>query len=650
MKTLYRLSIKNLVDNFFRPLVIKKVETCRSKRKFTNQTFKTDRAKNVKGDRVYIDNVESGRNGYFCLGCDKPMQANIQRKNPNHRSYFSHIPVDLSKGEKKCTYSNREQRELIATDILQHIKTIKVPEVLKFPPKGSKCNPVELAKAKFVSAHKVRSQLTFYEDEEGRIHNGKNPDIHNRYLLLRPDVTFFNEKDEPILFIELVVTHKVTDEKKIKLRRLGIDTVSVIVPRGSDQEIEENFKSVKRVKWEYNDKEARTSYLSVSDRAPEGVLEFDEQQKRIFGESVPCRRSRINNTIRSLRKCLEGKSYKDSERDFEREIFRIKNATERAKERLEQLEAGIDKEIRLQFTEQNSSLERQGGKLDDEESRFKKDSESLERRYQSKREKIRWEQERVEKDKITKLEDGGTEEEIRARFKRRSEELRDEFEEISEDWKRINGEKKEIIGNLAKRRAELPASFNEEEGKFRDELIEQLRYKEESLSSDIEREARNVGKLREERENISEKFRKLEERERESFREKEGRIRGKLAGQFRIKGESLSGKIGREERSIAKIRDRKKTISEEFGKLEERERANFREQERGIAEQEEILEETVREELTRELHNPSSGLPRGIIHILEAQRVGRDYKDAEREEALYKRARKFFEKGTWKKR
>lgn len=32
-----------------------------------------DWAKNVKGEHLFIDNAESGRNGYYCIGCDKQM-------------------------------------------------------------------------------------------------------------------------------------------------------------------------------------------------------------------------------------------------------------------------------------------------------------------------------------------------------------------------------------------------------------------------------------------------------------------------------------------------------------------------------------------------------------------------------------------------
>jgi len=371
-------------------------------KKIYEPNLETDRAKNVKGETVYIDDAESGRKGYFCFGCDKKMQANIQRKNPNFRSYFSHIPVDVLKGEKKCTYSNREHRELIATDILQRIKRIKVPRVLKFPPNGAKGNPVELTKEKFISAHKVKSQLTFYEDKEGIIYNGKNPEIGNRYLLLRPDVTFFNEKDEAILFIELVDTHKVTDEKKIKLRRLGIDTISIIVPRASDQEIEENFKSVQRVKWEYNDEEARTSYISVSYRAPKGVLEFDQQQRRIFGESVSCRQSRINNTIRSLRKCLEGEFYDNIKRDFEREIFRVKKATEASQKRLADLEKRYDEEAFSEIAGRFEDFEREKSEFERAEEIFGTAKSGMEKLYFGKRNELEEQFREVENFELTK--------------------------------------------------------------------------------------------------------------------------------------------------------------------------------------------------------------------------------------------------------
>lgn len=603
--------------------------------------LETDRAENVRGEVIYIDFAESGRKGYSCLGCGKPMQANIQRKNPKYKSYFSHVPVDLSKGEKKCTYSNREQRELIATDILQRLKRIKVPSVLKYPPNGTKGNPVELSKAKFIEAHHVRSQVTFYEDEEGNVLSDKNPKVLEKYLLMRPDVVFYNHKDQPILFVELVDTHKVSDEKKIKLRRLGVNTVSVIVPRGSDQEIEDNFKSVERVKWEYNEEESNTNYVSVSHRAPKGILEFDEYQRRIFKESVRCRNSRLNNLIRSLTKCLERESYSNVERDFEREIFRIENATAALKERLEEKERRIDSEVRTQFTEQNINLERQRGKLDDSEREFQKKSIELEGRYRSTKENIRRDFERADRDKRTELQDGGTKEQIEERFKRGRDELRSEFEGISEEFRSAINSKKESIQNITGETERLAERFDRLESEERErhnlelsgnkERFEaQFRIEEEELSEKIKREERIIEELRAKEGSLREEFEQLEQKESNHFRDRRAQIKEE------------------EGRTVREIRDTEKTLREEFRDLEEQEYRSLREAELRILNEEGRFEETIREEFIRELNESTNGFPRRIKHVLEAERVGNDYKDAQRQEEYYKRARELFNKGAWK--
>lgn len=279
-----------------------------------------DWAKNVKGAHVFIDGAESGRKGYYCIGCSKEMEAVIQKKNPARKSFFRHVPIDIKKGEKACTFSNREYRELLATDVLQRLKRIKVPAVYKFSRNSNTDSPNLLQPSKFITAHKVRSQVWFYEDADGTIKHGKNPDIDKRYLLLRPDVVFFDSKGKAILFIELVVTHKINDEKRIKLSRLGIDTVSVIVPRSSEQDIEDNFKTTQRTKWEYNGIEADTEYLPVSTGTSAGILEIDQEQRRIFEEGYTCRKSRLGNTIRTIKRCLGAKSYRRSELEFEQEI------------------------------------------------------------------------------------------------------------------------------------------------------------------------------------------------------------------------------------------------------------------------------------------------------------------------------------------
>lgn len=432
-----------------------------------------DWAKNVKGEHLYIDDAQSGRKaGYFCIGCDKQMDAVIRKKNPKYRSYFRHVPIDISKDETPCTFSNRKYREILATDILQRLKSIKVPSVYKYPPKGEDGAPMLLNKVKYVTANKVKSQLTFYEDSEGAVKFGKNPEIEDRYLLIRPDVVFFDVNDIPILLIELVVTHKVNEEKKIKLRRLGIDTVSIIIPKSTEQEIEDNFKTTKRVKWEYNGDEANTKYVRVPSGTSERVLEFDADQRRIFEESNACRKARLNNTLRTFKKCLQSESYRRAKRDFESEISRIEKATKAEQQRLDDMEARIDQEVRGELAERIRTIKNGRSSISEEESRFREYSEDLENRYHSK------------------------------------------DRELREEESRIN--------SLIQEQFSLGDSSEDIEGKFKEagrNLEEEFYHKTERVRQDIERDTRSLEKLRIEEGNLPNEFKHLEKREHKEFAE-----------------------------------------------------------------------------------------------------------------------------------
>jgi len=575
---------------------------------------------------IHISAAERGLNGYFCLGCKKEMQA-VKGKKRVH--YFRHHAKNVDKHNIECVVASRNYRELIARDILHRLKELKVPELFKIPPKGEDGLPMLLKPSETIKAHKVKSELTFYEDENCEIKFGQNPDIENRFLLIRPDITFFNEKNKPILLVEFVVSHKIDNEKKLKLKRLGLDTVQIIIPKKPETEIEKALKSKTKVNWVYNEIEANTKYIFVPETTNNGVWSIDDDQRNIFEESYKCRSSQIKYLIRTVKRALESQSYKRTEQLFKSEISRIEKATAAERKKLEGLETRIDKEVRSQFTEQNINLERQGGKLDFEESKFEEDFRDLERRYQSKREKIRREQEKVDSDKTTELENGGTAEEIRSRFRQRSNELQEEFEEISKDWRRSYEERRTSNRNISQRTEELPEFFNKLEREEYDHFKAEKSGVEERIEEQIRREERNIRELRDKERTLRGEFEKLERREFENFREQETRI------------------TEEEERNIKKLRDTEKTLSEEFRGLEKREQENFREQKGKIIEEEKQLERTIREELARELREPTSRLPKRISFILEAQRVGSDFKDAQRLETRYKRAREFFKKGTW---
>ena len=163
-------------------------------------------ALNVEDEIVYVEDVERGRKGYFCIGCKQQMQA-VKPKVTNIRAYFRH-DVKFT-GSKKCTYSDETYRHKLAKEVLQDYKRIKVPPLYKYPPKGIEGVPSLIRESTYIEAAKVKIEVPFFEDENGEIRFGKEDNNGDRFLIVQPDVTFFNFKNEPILFVELAATHKV---------------------------------------------------------------------------------------------------------------------------------------------------------------------------------------------------------------------------------------------------------------------------------------------------------------------------------------------------------------------------------------------------------------------------------------------------------
>ena len=576
--------------------------------KSQNSDFQNDWAYNENFTyHIHISEAKSGLNGYYCLGCKKEMQA---AKGLKRIHYFRHHAKNVDKDNTECVVASRNYRELIARDILQRLKQLKVPDVYKFPSMGQGGKPMLLQKSETIVAHKVKSEITFYEDENCVVQFGQNPEVDQRFLLIRPDITFFNKKEEPILLIEFVVTHKIDDEKRLKLKRLGLNTVQIIIPKRPENEIEAALKSQTKVKWVYNEIEANTEYIFVSEATNNGIWSIDDDQRNIFEESYKCRASQLKYLIRSVKRALESQSYNRTEQLFESEISRVEKATAAEQQRLGKLETGIDNEVQLQYADQFIELDRQRGKLDESEKEFRRHIEGLEERYRTKDDKIRGEQEEIRGDqeglndiKRRELENGGTEESIRERFRRAGEELRHDFEITSEDLKRSIDREIEYKGKLSEDEAKLPGFFKQ---------LESKEYENFAIERDRNRNW----------------FRALND------------------GEERI----LSEDISKEEASLKELQLKEGTLAEEFGELEERERARFREEEASLIAEEKRYQESIREELIKEFRESTTELPKRLKFLLEAQRVGCDYKTAQRQEQYYQRARDFFNKGTWEKK
>lgn len=293
-------------------------------------------AKNVEQNIIHISDAKSGRQGYFCLGCDRPMQA-VKQSKINRISYFRH-DHNASAGEAKCTYKDETYRHKIAKEYLINFKKVKVPSLYKYPPKGSEGIANLIFKEKYIEASFVMPELSFYEDKNGEIHFEKNlPRSENNFLLLKPDITFFDANAKPILLIELIATHKLTEEKKLSLKRLGIDTIQITIPKDSPESIEQVFEKTNRTKWIYNYEQENTDYIPISIPDSEGVSSIDENQRKLFEESFKCRVSQIGNLIRSINRCLASEQFGTIAGDFESEISRVTRNTETERDDLEKV-------------------------------------------------------------------------------------------------------------------------------------------------------------------------------------------------------------------------------------------------------------------------------------------------------------------------
>jgi hypothetical protein len=444
-----------------------------------------DWAKDIKGDPIHINNAKSGLQGYYCLGCDKEMQA-VKFKNPKYHSYFRHHAHNVDKDKTECVIASKIYRERLAEQILHRLRRLKVPSLYKYAPKGINGQPNLIQESKIVKAFKVKSQLSFYEDEDGNINYGKNLDIENRYLLIRPDVTFFNEKDEPILFIEFVITHKLPPDKKVKLHRLGIDTVQIIIPKLPENEIEESLKSVRKIKWVYNEIEANTNYVFIPKGDTEGISSIDEDQRRLFEESFKCRTAQINNLIRDINLCLRSKSYRRAERHFESEISRIERATKAERQGLEDVERRFESEIRTQLAGEFQAIEFQEEQFNREERGFQKESTDLENRYFDKIKDIRKEQNAINSLTEEELEDHRTEEVIKYQFRDKKEGLEGDFIAERKRFERNIETQRNRIEGFLREKSNLTGQFEQLERDAQNEF--------EETSRKLEQEETNLNK------------------------------------------------------------------------------------------------------------------------------------------------------------
>lgn len=447
-------------------------------------------AKNVKGEIKFILDVESGRKGYWCLGCDEEMQA-VKFKVEHHKSYFRHDPKDV-KFERKCTFSNQNFRHRLAMDILARTKRIKIPNLYKFSPDGS--SKILIQESQFVEAHSVRAELTFYENDDGLVMWGKKPEIEEKYLLIRPDITFFDVHEKPILLIEIVVAHKITDEKRVKLKRLGIDTIQITIPKDSPENIAKSLEVTQHTKWVYSHVEQYTNYLQLSQRDGEGISPADAIEMGFFRETFACRESQIKNLIRSITRCLESQYYRRIEQEFKSELSRVEGNTSRDLARLERLRAEHRGRVEARYATKIAAIAEDERQFDVDfgatEAEVTRKSGELEERYLAERGGIEDQTTEVEQliEECGNVE--GRKRALDAETKAIGEKIRtidERIELVIRDRGNLSGKFERLHSNEQSRVEDLKTGFRKATESIPNDIINGKRALEEQFEADRER-------------------------------------------------------------------------------------------------------------------------------------------------------------------
>ena len=486
----------------------------------------------------YINDLEEGQNGrkgYYCLDCGSEMEAVFPKR--NHR-YFRHIATNKG-NSKKCTFTNEKYRDFLAKTTLQEIKKIKVPTLYKYPPNEADGAPNLIKESHFITAHDVSIKMPFYEDPSGKILFGKDINPSDKELIIKPDVCFLDHLGMPILFIELANKHKLDENRLVKFKRLGIDTIQVKIPKSSPEDIQNSFFKTTNTKWLFNYEESITQYVQPTSQYTEGIQSVDSIQREFFGESFKCRSHQIRELIRGLKRIMESDQFKASKSFIEKEIARIDEDTEEHLKQWGRIQEERREELNRQYSEKTGILEQE------EEASKTKDS-NLEQRYIKKRASLKQsigaEQEK-QRFRNTRTEDLreliGVEtselEEIRTKQEETDEAIscsRESFEEIREKYRELEKEQQENH-RLSKCTIQNSIEVLQLKEKTLPERFRQLTEQEQTcFNNDKTREERSISELEREEKELPESFKSDEEDESRKFKNSRTETTTRFADEF----------------------------------------------------------------------------------------------------------------------
>lgn len=454
---------------------------------------------NFIGRHILETCVESGKKGYTCIGCGQQM---IAKKGAIKRHHFAHDAKDvLNKGQ--CTFSNETYRHKVGKDILQRIKKIKVPILYKFPPINIDGKPNKIRDPEFIHAFKVENELEFYETSDGKIKWGRGINFQDEtvYHLMKPDVTFFDSHDNPILLIELVATHKIDDKKLFKIRSLGINTIQVKIPKGPPEDIENVFLRTNDTEWVYNYEQENREYVYISSGGSQAISTIDEFQRVLLEsiESYECRSTQLKNLIRAITKCLGTEQYRTIKRAIDEELQRIKGDTDRNRVRWREVQEQRIREVESELRAETTKCETEEAEIGIQEVQFSKEIAELERRYISKKEQL---------DEASRLYGASCEDEIRR---------------VENEIERIGGKQgiEDRIEEIRERRRTIEADIiiNRRQEQYIDEKISRIEEDRGRILNNISEKSKEFDRNRESKSREFEKIRReiINEFEREDY-------------------------------------------------------------------------------------------------------------------------------------
>jgi len=297
----------------------------------------TDYAISEDGIELFIDNVvlagKNGKKGYFCIGCGNEMVA--VKNYGDHRNYFRHYGNNGA--NNKCTWSSETYRHYIAKLELKSYKRVKLPTIWKHSPDFSEkvvirrfgkndnsyFNGLNVISG-FAHAHRAENEMYFYM-VNGVVHYSEQknrPVTFDKGTLIQPDVTFFNNKNEPALFIEVVATHKPDFEKIAKLVSIGIDTIEILVPKDSKENIIKTIRhESKRTKWTFSSDAHRVKWGDCISKPGKVIQRSNDEDRGTGGE--PCCIAEINSAERVFYSFMGSAEFKSAKGRIEKQKRKI---------------------------------------------------------------------------------------------------------------------------------------------------------------------------------------------------------------------------------------------------------------------------------------------------------------------------------------